>query len=153
MPVYNYTVSDFTPFTKIVSADVNSKFTSVKTWINWDGSGTTSGLADSNIQSNSVSGGGLTRATKLKLGTAKSFVVNDSTGALADLTAGNNKTIYTDGSGVMTAGTLPLIAGGTGVALTVGVTDDVLKVVSGALAFGSSPMPPQARVFSFYNFG
>ncbi len=79
-----YTVSDFTPFTKIVSADVNSRFSDIKSRINWAGTtSATTGLGDDNIQSITASGGGLTRATKLKAGTANYILINDSNGAMS----------------------------------------------------------------------
>lgn len=82
-----YTVSPFVPFTKIVSADVNTLFfTNLRNRINWSGgTDATTGLGDENLQSNAASGGGLTRSTKLKLGTAHAIAINSSTGALSDL--------------------------------------------------------------------
>lgn len=79
-----YTIADFIPFTKIVSGDVNQRFTDIANRVNWDGTTSTTGLADGNIQSNTVSGGGLTRATKLKAGTANNVVINDSSGNLSE---------------------------------------------------------------------
>lgn len=80
----SYSNADFIPFTVIKSADVNAKFNDIKNRLNWDGSGTTTGLGDDNIQSNTVSGGGLTRATKLKAGTANYAVYNDANGKLTE---------------------------------------------------------------------
>lgn len=80
----SYTVSDFIPFTVIKSADVNSRFNDIKNRLNWaGGSDANTGLGDDNIQSNTASGGGLTRATKLKLGTADHVLINDGTGAMS----------------------------------------------------------------------
>jgi hypothetical protein len=69
MPALTYTVSDFTPFTKIVSADVNSRFTDIKTLLN------TTGLDDTNVQTAGLS------ITKLKKGsgTAGQFISNNGT--------------------------------------------------------------------------
>jgi hypothetical protein len=77
MPALSYSVSDFTAFTKIRSADVNSRFTDIKTLLN------TTKLDDDNIQN-----AGITRATKLKTGTAYAVVVNSSTGAMSEVTPG-----------------------------------------------------------------
>jgi len=79
----SYSVSDFTPFTKIRSADVNSRFTDIRNRLNYDGTSAT-GLGDDNLQSNTVSGGGLTRNTKLKAGTANYVVINDSNGKMSE---------------------------------------------------------------------
>lgn len=73
MPTFAYSVSDFVAYTKIRSADVNSKFTSVRTFFN------TTKLDDDNIQN-----AGITRATKLKLGTANYVLINDGTGAMSE---------------------------------------------------------------------
>lgn len=72
MPALTYTVSDFIPFTKIIAADVNSRFNDIKTLLN------TTGLDDTNIQNQ-----GINRSTKLSLGTADHVVINDGTGALS----------------------------------------------------------------------
>lgn len=81
----SYTISDFIPFTKILSADVNSRFNDIKNRLNWaGGTDTTTGLGDDNIQSNDASGGGLTRSSKLKAGTADYAVFNDATGKLTE---------------------------------------------------------------------
>lgn len=79
-----YTKSAFTPFTKIVSADVNTYFSDIKSRVNWaGGTSATTGLGDDNIQSNAASGGGLTRSTKLKAGTANYVLINDSSGNMS----------------------------------------------------------------------
>jgi len=77
MPALTYSVSDFTAFTKIRSADVNARFTDIKTLLN------TTGLDDTNIQNV-----GITRGTKLKTGTAYAVVANSSTGAMSEVTPG-----------------------------------------------------------------
>lgn len=80
-----YVVSDFTPFTKIVSADVNSRFSDIKSRLNWaGGTSATTGLGDDNIQSNTASGGGLTRSSKLKSGTANYVLINDASGNVTE---------------------------------------------------------------------
>lgn len=68
MPNLSYTVSDFLPFTKIVSADVNSRFNDIKTLLN------TTKLDSTNVQLH-----GLTR-DRLAAGTANHAVINDSSG-------------------------------------------------------------------------
>lgn len=130
-----YTVSAYTPFTKILSANANQDKTDIQSRINWaGGTDATTGLGDDNLQSNAASGGGLTRSTKLKKGTA-------------------NYAVYNDGTGAMTEGVaLPLLSGGLGTSLVIGNTADVLQVSSGALAFGPSPVPPALRVVSFKLF-
>lgn len=148
-----YSITPFVPNTKIVSADMNQMFTDIKNRVNWAGGvSATTGLGDDNLQSNAASGGGLTRATKLKKGTASAFVVNDSTGAMAEIASAANQTLFTDGSGVLTAGPLPLVAGGSGVALTLTNPGDVLQVNPGAtaLVLGVTPLPPAMRVAEFY---
>lgn len=68
MPLLTYSVSDFVAFTKIRSADVNSRFSDIQTLLN------TTQLDDVNIQD-----AGITRADKLKAGTADTIVTNDPT--------------------------------------------------------------------------
>lgn len=77
MPLLSYTVSDFTPFSKILSADVNSRFTDIKTLLN------TTGLDDTNLQN-----AGITRATKLKAGTAYAVVTNGAAGVMSEVAPG-----------------------------------------------------------------
>lgn len=87
MPALVYSSSNFpfTPFTKIYSADVNTCFTDIRSRLNWaGGTSATTGLNDDNIQSITASGGGLTRATKLKAGTANYVVINDANGAVSE---------------------------------------------------------------------
>lgn len=74
MPALTYSVADFQAFTTIRSADVNSKFTSIQTLLN------TTKLDDTNIQDD-----GITRATKLKAGTASVILVNDASGDMGEL--------------------------------------------------------------------
>lgn len=123
-----YTVSDFIPFTKILSSDVNSRFNDIKNRLNWaGGSDATTGLGDDNIQSNTASGGGLTRSTKLKAGTANYAVYNDADGKLTE------------------AASLPTTAGGLGFIPTINSTNAGKAVVinSGGSAFElGSPNQP-----------
>lgn len=153
-----YTNSAFQPFTKIVSATVNQYFTDIKSRINWaGGTSATTGLGDDNIQSVAASGGGLTRATKLKLGTAYAFISNSSTGAMQDVASAANQTLYTSGAGVPTAGQLPALAGGTGLSVTVAsqAPGDVIQVNSTSTAFevgAPTAVPAALRIFQFQNF-
>lgn len=81
-----YPVAPFLPFTKIVSADMNAQLNAIKSRVNWaGGTDAATGLGDDNIQSNNASGGGLTRASKLKAGTANFVVVNDGTGKMSEV--------------------------------------------------------------------
>jgi hypothetical protein len=96
MPALAYTVSDFTPFTKIVSADVNSRFTDIKTLLN------TTGLDDTNVQTAGLS------VTKLKkgTGTAGQFVSNNgSTVVWADNPLTSQFNVIIGSAAQVTAGT------------------------------------------------
>lgn len=140
MPNLSYTVSDFTPFTKIVSADVNSRFSDIKSRLNWaGGTDTTTGLGDSNIQSNAASGGGLTRSTKLKSGTSNYVVINDSSGNMTE------------------EAQLATSRGGTGIAITAASQNpgDVIQVnsTSTALTIGAPLAAASSlRIFQYYRF-
>lgn len=67
MPTFSYSVSNFTPFTKIRSADVNTRFSDLSTFLN------TTKLDDSNIQDAGLS------ITKMKIGSGTSgqFISNN----------------------------------------------------------------------------
>lgn len=139
MPNLSYSVADFVPLTKILSADVNSRFQDIKSRFNWDGTTATTGLGDSNIISNSVSGNGLTRATKLKPGTANFVVINDGTGKMSEEV------------------TLNVSRGGTGLAIVPGSQNpgDVLQVnsTSSALVIGApTGVPASLRLYQFQQF-
>lgn len=71
MPNLTYTVADFLPFTKIISADVNSRFSDIKTLLN------TTGLTSTNIQQY-----GLTR-DRIVQTSANQVLINDGTGAMS----------------------------------------------------------------------
>ncbi len=136
----NYTVAAYQPFTKILSANINQDKTDIKNRINWaGGTSATTGLGDDNIQSVTASGGGLTRATKLKLGTANYAVYNDGTGALTEAAA------------------LPVLSGGSGLSITIGSQQpgDVFQVNATSTAMVLSQptaVPSSLKVFQFYNF-
>ncbi len=153
-----YTLSAFTPFTVIRSADVNQFFTDIKNRINWAGStSATTGLGDDNLQSNAASGGGLTRATKLKLGTAYAFISNSSTGAMQDVASAANQVLYTGATGIPTAGSLPILNGGTGLSVVIASQQpgDVFQVNSlGNAIVLSQPtsIPNVAKVYAFNTF-
>lgn len=73
MPNLSYTEADFIAFTKILSAAVNSKFSDLKTLLN------TTKLDDTNLQN-----AGITRATKLKTGTANFVLINNGSGQMSE---------------------------------------------------------------------
>ncbi len=92
MPALSYSISPFQPNTRILSADVNSNFDAIKTLLN------TTGLDDSNIQN-----AGITRATKLKTGTAGAVLVNAATtGVMSELIVSAGSLILGAGSAVPT---------------------------------------------------
>lgn len=133
----NYTVAPYVPFTKILSANANQDKADIKARINWaGGSSTTTGLGDDNLQSNTVSGGGLTRSSKLKAGTASYVVVNDGTGKMSE------------------AASITLAQGGTGSTLTLTNPGDTLQVNSTgtALILDTPPVPPALRYFSYITY-
>ena len=103
MPLLVYSYPAFTPNTIILSARVNAKYDDIKTLLN------TTKLDDDNLQN-----AGITRATKLKTGTASYIIVNDGSGAMSELQ------------------TLDTARGGTGLATTLvsADADKVLKVNS-----------------------
>lgn len=73
MPLLTYSYPAFTPNTVIQSAKVNAKFTDIQTLLN------TTKLDDTNIQD-----AGITRASKLKAGTANYVVINGSDGKMSE---------------------------------------------------------------------
>lgn len=132
-----YTVGPYVPFTKILSANANQDKTDIQNRINWaGGTDTATGLGDDNIQSNAASGGGLTRATKLKKGTANFILVNDGTGAMSELN------------------TLDLARGGTGIVITPGSQQagDVLQINVGLTGFTVGPPTAIAASLRLYQF-
>lgn len=100
--------NSFTAGTLIQAAQMNANFTAITTLLN------TTLLDDTNIQN-----AGITRATKLKLGTANHVIINDGTGAMSS------------------EALLALSRGGTGTALafTTGDGGKVLTVNSAENAF------------------
>lgn len=100
MPNLTYTVADFIPFTKIVSADVNSRFNDIKTLLN------TTKLDDTNLQNASI-----TRATKLKPGTANYVLINAGDGTMSE-----EATLAFSRGGL---GFVPVLAGAAGTAVVV----------------------------------
>lgn len=123
MPALVYSYADFVANTKILSAQVNAKYNDIKTLLN------TTKLDDANIQD-----AGITRATKLKLGTANHVVINDVTGAMSS------------------EAQLSTTRGGTGVNLSLQVTDalKVLRVNSIGTAFELQPLD-ESLAGKFYN--
>jgi hypothetical protein len=97
MPVLSYSVSDFTAFTKIRSADVNARFTDIKTLLN------TTKLDDDNLAN-----AGITRGTKLKTGTARAVVVNDGSGVMSEALIGTGTQVFRVTSGAPAYGYTPV---------------------------------------------
>ena len=131
-----YTKSAFVPFTKIASTDFNQFFTDIKSRVNWaGGTDATTGLGDDNLQSNTASGGGLTRSSKLKAGTANYVLINDASGLVSE------------------EAQLSMSRGGTQADLSGAKnTDDVIKWNGSAFVTGVSPVPPAMRPVLFtYN--
>ena len=143
MPNLVYSNPDFVPFTVIRSADVNQKFSDIQTLLN------VTKLDDTNLQD-----AGITRATKLKTGTAKAIVINnDTTGAMSELISVNNGAVYFNATGVPSTGPLPLASGGIGVSLTLTNPDEVLAINSAgtAIEFKPSPVPAPLKLWTYYN--
>lgn len=140
MPNLSYTVSPYVPFTKILSASANQDKTDIKNRLNWaGGTDTSTGLGDSNIQSIAASGGGLTRATKLKAGTPNYVIINDSNGAMSEVVQ------------------LGVTQGGTGLIVVPSSQQpgDVFQVNSSSTAIVlSAPIgvPAALRPILFYNY-
>lgn len=156
-----YSVSPYIPFTKILSANINQDKTDIKNRLNWaGGTSATTGLGDDNIQSIAASGGGLTRATKLKAGTAYATVVNSSTGAMSEVVLGVSKVATTDSNGALQGSTtLAPSLGGTGqnFTLSAGNANYVIAVDPTGVQFSlvPTPIPPQLQgtpIYMFYNF-
>ncbi len=135
-----YTVSPYVPFQKILSANINQDKTDIQSRINWaGGTSATTGLGDDNLQSVAASGGGLTRATKLKLGTADHVLINSGTGAMSS------------------EAQLAITRGGTGLNITIASQSpgDIFQVNSTSTALVLSQptaVPSSLKMFQFYNF-
>lgn len=118
MPNLIYSVADFLPFTKILSADVNARFNDIKTLLN------TTGLNSSNIQQY-----GLT-LDRIALGTAGYTLIRNGSGVLTDTqflptTAGGLG--FSPNISLGTAGEA-LIVNNTGTGLTLGTSDTGILV-------------------------
>lgn len=133
-----YTIAPYIPFTKILSASANADKADIQNRVNWaGGTDATTGLGDDNLQSNTAAGGGLTRATKLKLGTPDFAVFNDSTGAMTE------------------AASLPSKSGGTGLSVIITIADvgKVFTVNSGGtVSLSVVPVPPTLNVFNYSRY-
>jgi hypothetical protein len=148
MPALTYSNADFVAGTKAQAAAVNTRFTDIKTLLN------TTGLDDTNLAN-----AGITRATKLKTGTVKAFVINhDTTGVMSELVPGNSKVIVTDSSGIPSSvSQLATTMGGTGVSLSpaAGQPGDVIQVNAAQNAFelaAPSGVPASLRIFQYNSF-
>lgn len=123
MPLLTYSYPDFTPNTVILSAQVNAKYNDIKTLLN------TTKLDDTNIQD-----AGLTRASKLKAGTANYVVINGSDGKMSE------------------EAQLSASRGGTGLNLSfTGNAGQVLQVNAGetALELAAAPESPGTKLYIF----
>lgn len=140
MPNLVYSIAPYVPFTKILSSSANQDKTDIQNRINWaGGTNTATGLGDSNIQGVAASGGGLTRATKLKAGTANYVVINDSSGIMSE------------------EAQLDSSRGGTGLNIVPGSFNpgDVIQINSTATALTIAPTtstPSTLKIFQFYHF-
>lgn len=145
MPVLVYPTSDFQPFTKILSSEVNGKFNAIKTLLN------VTGLDSTNIQVKGIT------LDRLNGGVNNGLIGNSATGSVVALTTSANQTIFTSTDGTVVVGALPARAGGTGLTYVVSTLDaaKVLQVnaTGTALTFDTSPQPPALKVYSYYRFG
>lgn len=132
MPLLTYTAGSypFQPFTKILSADVNSNFNVIQTLLN------TTKLDDTNVQVNGLTRNGAT--SRLKAGTANYVVINGSDGNMSE------------------EATLSPARGGLGI--TIGLPDAtkagyIPQVNAGGTAFTLVPVPvtSASSLYSFYN--
>jgi len=127
MPALVYSYPAFTPNTVISSTKVNAKFTDIETLLN------TTKLDDTNLQN-----AGITRATKLKLGTASHVLINDGTGAMSS------------------EATLSPARGGLGIAITLTSSDasKVPQVNAAGTAFelATAPESPGSKLFNYHRF-
>ncbi len=128
MPVFSFTVSSYIPFTKILSANINSDKADIVTFLN------TTKIDDSNIQN-----AGITRSTKLKPGVADYVVINSGTGTMSE------------------EAQLSPVRGGLGVSVVPGSQSpgDIPQINSTSTGFTVGPPSAVAaslRVYQFYNF-
>lgn len=127
MPLLVYSNPPFTPNTVIRSAQVNAKYDDIQALLN------VTKLDDANVQDN-----GLTRASKLKVGSPSYVVVNDATGKMSEVAS------------------LPTSQGGTGLNITLSPVDagKVLQVNSSgsALTLATTPESPGSKLYIFNRF-
>lgn len=126
MPLLVYPTSDFQPFTKILSSEVNGKFNSIKTLLN------TTGLNYLNVQTGGLNYNNMTVTTSMQI------VGTDSAGVMTTQ-----------------ALVLPS-QGGTGFAFTSTTLNANLVVqadsMGSALTLDAVPSPPLSKVLNYYNF-
>lgn len=133
MPALSYTAGSFpfTPFTKILSADVNQCFFDIRTLLN------TTKLDSTNIQMHGLIRNGAT--SNLAAGTANYVVINDSNGDMSEEQ-------YLNPS-----------RGGLGINATpsVGNANQVIVVNPAGTGFALAVTPPSAtgNIFNYYRFG
>lgn len=94
---------------------------------------------------------------KLKGVVNNAFIANSSTAVVTALTTAANQTVFTSTDGVVTVGTLPTRAGGTGLSYTtiLADADKVLAVnqLGTALTLQVVPQGYSNKIYSFYRFG
>ena len=127
MPLLVYSFPDFTPNTVIRSAQVNAKYDDIQQLLN------VTKLDDVNIQD-----AGITRASKLKAGTANYLLINGSDGKMSE------------------EAFLSLSRGGLGQSITLSIADagKILQVAPDGTAFTLAPTPesPGSKLYVFNRF-
>lgn len=127
MPILTYPTSDFVPFTKILSSEVNGKFNSIKTLLN------VTGLNSVNVQVGGLNYNLMTVTTSLQIvGTSSAGVMTTQAVVLAS-------------------------QGGTGFAFASTTLNANLVVqansTGSALTLSTVPLSPSDKIFAFYRFG
>ena len=127
MPLLSFPTSDFQPFTKILSSEVNGKFTAIKTLLN------TTGLNYVNVQVGGLNYNNMTVTTSMQIvGTSSAGVMTTQALVLAS-------------------------QGGTGFAFASTTLNANLVVqansTGSALTLDTVPVGPGLKIFNFYRFG
>ena len=126
MPVLTYPSSDFQPFTRILSSEVNGKFTAIKTLLN------TTGLNYTNVQTGGLNYNNMTVTTSMQIvGTSSAGVMTTQAVVLAS-------------------------QGGTGFAFASTTLNANLVVqansTGSSLTLDTVPISPSEQIFRFYRF-
>jgi hypothetical protein len=121
-----YPTGDFVPFTKILSSEVNGKFTAISTLLN------TTKLSDTNLQDQGISW------TKLTLQAVSKVAVTDTIGQLTVVTS------------------LSTVLGGLGFSYTPTSVDaaKVMQVnaAGSALTLDTTPVSPSIKMYQWNHF-